>query len=163
MSQINLQINFNPKVVAAILVAIGMATLLDKIPETKAQASPAITGKFGCILNTNPVPYLTQRTNTYAFINQMSVVDFDARTINGTISNVIGFNTMSAVNQNDEGSATFTISSGPFSGSYIITSVVPGGGIGTYITVPVNSGNTILIKSREEGNALPETGVCQRI
>lgn len=162
MSQINLQINFSPKVIAVMMVLIGIAAFAYKIPETKAQASPAITGKFGCIMNTNPVPYLTQRTNTYAFINQMSVVDFDARTINASISNVIGFNTMSAVNQNDEVEGRFTISSGAFSGSFIITSVGSEGS-GTYIMVPVNSGNTILIKSREEGNVIPETGVCQRI
>jgi hypothetical protein len=122
MAQFNLQVNFNPKVVAAALVALGAIALVQKIPETKAQTSSALTGKFGCILNTNPVPYLTQKTGTYAFINQMSVVDFDARTLNGTISDVIGFNTMSAENQNDEGSATFTISAGPFSGSFIFTS-----------------------------------------
>jgi hypothetical protein len=162
MSQINLQINFNPKLMVAMLVVIGIATLVYKTPETKAQASTAITGKFGCIMNTNPVPYLTQRTNTYAFINQMSVVDFDARTINASISNVLAFNTTRVVNQNDEVSAVFTTTPGPFAGSFIITSVNQEGN-GTYIIVPVNSGNTILIKSREEGSELPETGVCQRI
>jgi hypothetical protein len=159
MSQINLQINFNPKVVAAILVAIGMVTLLYKIPETKAQASPAITGKFGCIMNTNPVPYLTQKTNTYAFINQLSVVDFDSRTINSSISNVLAFNTAGTTNQNDEVSGAFTSTSGPISGAFTLTPALGG----SYIVVPVNSGNTLLIKSREEGNQIPETGVCQKI
>jgi hypothetical protein len=159
MSQINLQINFNPKLMVAMLVVIGIATLVYKTPETKAQASTAITGKFGCIMNTNPVPYLTQRTNTYAFINQIGVVDFDARTINASISNVLAFNTAGTTNQNDEVSGVFTITSGPLSGAFTITSANGG----SYIVVPVNSANTLLIKSREEGSELPETGVCQRI
>jgi hypothetical protein len=159
MAQFNLQVNFNPKVVVAALVAIGAIALVQKIPETKAQTSSALTGKYGCIMNTNPVPYLTQRTNTDAFINQISVMDFDARTINASISNVVNFNTTRVVNQNDEVSSAFTISSGPLSGAFTIAPALGG----SYIAIAVNSGNTILIKSREEGNQIPETGVCQKI
>jgi|LakMenEpi03Aug12_release.lakeMendotaPanAssembly.Ray.scaffolds.fasta_scaffold410747_2 hypothetical protein len=159
MAQLNLQINFNPKVVVAALLAIGAIALVPKIPETKAQASSAITGKYGCIMNTNPLPYLTQKTNTYAFINQISMMDFDARTINSSISNALAFNTAGTTNQNDEVSGAFTIASGPFSGAFTISPALGG----SYIVVPVNSANTLLIKSREEGNQIPETGVCQKI
>jgi hypothetical protein len=159
MSQINLQINFNPKVMVAAFIALGGIALVQKIPETKAQASSALTGKYGCIMNTNPLPYLTQRTDTYAFINQISVVDFDTRTINSSISNALAFNTLRTTNQNDEVTGAFTSSSGPFSGAFTIAPALGG----SYIAVPVNSGNTILIKSREEGNQIPETGVCQKI
>lgn len=158
MSQINLQINFNPKVVVSFLIVALIGALAYKIPETKAQSS-ALSGRYGCILNTNPLPYLTQRTNTYAFINQISVVDFDTGNINGTIANVLNFNTTRAVNGNDDVTGTFTISAGPYSGALTLNS--NGGGI--YIVVPVNSGNTLLIKSKEEGTEIPETGVCQKI
>ena len=158
MSQINLQINFNPRVIVSLVVVALIGTLAYKIPETKAQSS-AITGKFGCILNTNPLPYMTAKTNTTAFINQMSIIDFDTRTINATISNVLRFNSMTASNNNDEATASFSINSGPFSGAYTLS---PSGG-GMYVLVPVNAGNTLLIKTKEDGAVIPETGVCQKI
>jgi hypothetical protein len=162
MSQINLQINFNPKLIAAMLVAIGIATLAYKIPETKAQASPALTGKFGCMLNTNPLAYLAERTGTYAFINQIGVVDFDTLTSNFSITNVLNFNTVRATNQNDEVTASYSIVPGPFAGAFTITARSEGN-TADYILIPVNSGNTLLIKSRIEGKEIPDTGVCQRI
>jgi hypothetical protein len=162
MSQINLQINFNPKVVAAALVVIGIATLAYKIPETKAQASPAPTGKFGCMLNTNPLAYLAERTDKYAFINQIGVLDFDTLSGNFSITNVLAFNTVRASNQNDEVSATYSIVPGPFAGAFTVSARSEGNSA-DYILIPVNSGNTLLIKSRIEGKEIPDAGVCQKI
>ena len=61
MSQINLQINFNPRVIVSLVIVALIGTLAYKIPETKAQSS-AITGKFGCVDNPNSLPYVTAFT-----------------------------------------------------------------------------------------------------
>lgn len=151
--------NFNPKVVIALLIGVLIGALVvHKIPETKAQSS-ALTGKFACITNANGLPYLTASNNKTTFINSLGIVDFDAKTINSTITNVAAFNTNAASQQTDEVSSTFTVTSGPIPNTY--TLIFPVGG--EYVFAPVNSGNTILIKTKETGAAIPETGVCQKL
>jgi hypothetical protein len=159
MSQINLQINFNPKVVVAAFLALGAIALVQKIPETKAQASSALTGKFACITNANALPFLTAKNNQTAFISSLAIIDFDTNASSSTITYVTRFNTNAASQQSDEVSGTFTVASGPITGTYTITFSVGG----VYVFAPVNSGNTALFKTKELGDAMPETGVCQKI
>jgi hypothetical protein len=161
MSNVNLNINFNPKVVIAILAVIGITTLAYKIPETKAQTSPALTGKYGCLGNSNAAPYMLSKQGGDVWMNFIGIIDMDARTANATSSVVDNFNAAGTSQSNDVMSgATFTIAQGPFPGSF--TATFSSGGIDTW--VPVNSGNTILSKSVKTGTGtITETSICQKI
>ena len=160
MSQINLQINFNPKVVIAILAVIGITTLAYKIPETKEQTSPALTGKYGCLGNSNAAPYMISKQGGDVYMNFIGIIDMDTRTANVTNSVTSNFNAANTTQSNDVVSNTFTMAQGPFPGSYTVT--FSSGGIETM--VPVNSGNTILSKSVKTGpGTMTDTTVCQKI
>lgn len=161
MSNVNLNINFNPKVVIAILVVIGVATFAYKIPETKAQASPVLTGKYGCLGNSNAAPYMISKQGGDVYMNFIGILDMDTRTANATNSVTSNFNAANTTQSNDVLSdITFTMAQGPFPGSYTVT--FSSGGIETM--VPVNSGNTILSKSVKTGpGTMTDTTVCQKI
>jgi hypothetical protein len=161
MSNINLNINFNPKVVIAILAVIGITTFAYKIPETKAQTSPALTGKYGCLGNSNAAPYMISKQGQEVWMNFIGIIDMDTRTANGTSSATSNFNAENTIQNNYvTTSATFTIVQGPFPGSYTVT--YSSGAIDTF--VPVNSGNTILSKSVKTGpGTMTDTTVCQKI
>jgi hypothetical protein len=164
MSQLNLQINFNPKVIAAALIALGSIVLIQKIPETKAQSSniAGLTGKYGCLANSNATPYLKTKENFNGsvYMNNIGIIDFDSSRANATASIAVNFNSLNTNLSNDVVSTTFTLTAGPFTGSY--TATFAAGGIDTL--VPVNSGNTILGKSSKTGtSAMTETYVCQKL
>jgi hypothetical protein len=161
MSNINLNINFNPKVVAAVLIVIGIATLAYKTPETKAQASPALTGKFGCIGNTNTVPYLVAKAGQEAWVSSISYFDFDARLGSNIAAVTTNFNASGTSQRNDiSTNISFTVSAGPITGSYTIN--FPWGS--SYTMMPVNSGNTLLsVSSKLGSDHMVDMSVCQRI
>ena len=161
MSNVNLNINFNPKVVIAILVVIGVATFAYKIPETKAQVSPALTGKYGCLGNSNAAPYMISNQGNNVYMNFIGIIDMDTRTASGTASVTSNFNAANTTQSNDVVSdMTFTMAQGPFPGSYTVT--YSSGAIDTVVLV--NSGNTILSKSVTTGpGTMTETSVCQKI
>ncbi len=162
MPQLNLQINFNTKVIAAALIALGSIVLIQKIPETKAQSSniAGLTGKYGCLINTNATPYLKAYETGNVYMNNIGIIDFDSRTVNATASVASNFNSLNTSLSNDIFSTTFTLTAGPFTGSY--TATFASGGIDTF--VPVNSGNTILGKSSKTGTGtITETYVCQKL
>ena len=160
MSQINLQINFNPKVVAALLITGLILGLAYKIPETKAQSS-TLTGKFGCISNTNTAPYLVAKAGQEAWVNGLSYVDFDAKTISDISAVTTNFNVTQTSQRNDiTSNMSFIVTTGPITGSYTIT--LANGSL--YTMMPVNSGNTLLsVTSKTGQDHMVDTGVCQRI
>jgi hypothetical protein len=161
MSNINLNISFNPKVLIAILAVIGVATYAYKIPETKAQSSSAISGKFGCVSNTNATPYLESKTGQDAWMNNLAYLDFDARSGSVTESVLSNFNSMGTSQRNViTNNVSFTVTSGPITGSSKVTFL----GGGEIALMPVNSGNTLLWISFQTGrDHMTNTGVCQRI
>lgn len=160
MSQLNLQINFNSKVIAAVLIAVCAIALVNKIPETKAQSS-AITGKFGCVSNTNAAPYLIAKAGQDAWINNLAHLDFDTRVASVTESVVSNFNQSGTSQRNDvSNNVPFTLSTGPITGSTTLT--FSAGGVVAFI--PVNSGNTLLWVAIKTGrDHMTNTGVCQKI
>lgn len=160
MSQINLQVNFNPKYIAILSIVALLGIFAFKIPETKAQSS-AITGKFGCVTNTNATPYLVSKAGQNAYINNLAYLDFDSRTGDVTESVLSNFNTSGTSQRNDiSTNITFTVTSGPITGSSKIT--FSGGGI--IAVIPVNSGNTLLwVSFQTGGDHMANTGVCQKI
>ena len=159
MSQVSLNINLNPRVVAALLVVALLIGVAYKIPESRAQSS-SISGKFGCITNTNSTGFLQAGNIGDAFTNTLGIFDFDLKTGVGISSVTSNFNTNNASLRNFNESSSFTLVSGPFAGSYTLT--FSAGGI--YTVIPVNSGNTLLVNFARTGpGILPETGVCQRI
>ena len=157
----NLNINVNPKLVIAMMVLIGVAALAYKIPETKAQSSTVITGVFGCIENSNATPYLEAKKTQDAWMNRLAHMNFDTNTISVMYSINTNFNSNGTAQRNETGSTTFTVTTGPITGSYTVTYPATGG---TITVMPVNSGNTLLyIDSKTGPDHMSNTGVCQRI
>jgi hypothetical protein len=160
MSQVSLNINFNPKVVAALLVVALIIGLAYKIPESKAQ-STGITGKFGCVTNTNATPYLVSKVGQDAWMNNLAYLDFDTNSGSVTESVVSNFNSAGTSQRNIiTSNITFTVATGPITGSSKVT--FSGGGV--IALMPVNSGNTLLwVAFQTGGDHMTNTGVCQKI
>jgi hypothetical protein len=164
MSNISLNINFNPKVIA-LLVVIGVATLVYKIPETKAQASSSLSGKYGCVDNPNSLPYVTAFTGRAetTYLNAVYVMDFDARTTSGfttTINNFNGSYTSYPLRGIETGSVPFSVGTTLTPGMIQITN-----SLSYNVTfVIVNSGNTLLGTDTQTGNnGQPSNVVCQKV
>ncbi len=153
-------INFNPKVAVSLLIGVVIGALAaHKIPESKAQAS-ALSGKFGCVTNTNATGFLQTNNIGDAWTNTLGIFDFDLKTAIGVSSVTNSFNQANPTLSNYDESGNITVVSGPFSGSYTVTT--SGGAI--YTVVLVNSGNTLLVtRANTGGGKLPETGACQKI
>jgi hypothetical protein len=153
-------INFNPKVAASLIIGVAIGALAaHKIPESKAQSS-ALSGKFGCVINSNATGFLQATGIGNAFTNTLGIFDFDLRTAVGISSVVDNFNQGAAALSNFNESSSIAVNAGPFAGSYTVTT--SGGAI--YSLVPVNSSNTMLVSKANTGpGTLPETGVCQKI
>jgi hypothetical protein len=161
MSNINLNINFNPKVVIAVLAIIGIVAYAYKIPETKAQASSALTGKYGCIDTPNSLPYVTAFTGRpeTTYLNAVFIVDFDARTGNGYQVTMTGFNGANPLRgvETETYPLTVTILS-----DYMIK-ITNSGGYNANLAI-VNSGNTLLGIDTKTGNSgQPSNVICQKV
>jgi hypothetical protein len=166
MSQINLQINFNPKLMVAMLVVIGIAAYAYKIPETKAQASSTLTGKYGCVDNPNSLPFVTAFTGRpeTTYLNNVYILDFDTRTSSGFTTTIRNFNgsggSYPVRDITGPGTVAFTVSDTSTSGIIKITNAL------SYNTtyVIVNSGNTLLGTDTQVGtNGQPSNAVCQKV
>lgn len=153
-------INFNLKVAVSLLIGVVIGALAaHKIPETKAQSS-GLSGKYGCISNSNSAPYLQKYTGFNFYMNSAGFFDFDTKKITASQSVASNFNTGGISLSNDDFTIDFTITSGPISGAYTMT--ISGGS--SLIVIPVNSGNTLLLKSITTGpGAIADTGMCQKI
>lgn len=160
MSNINLSINFNPKAIA-LLAIIGVATLVYKIPETKAQASSSLTGKYGCVDNPNSLPYVTAFTGRpeTTYFNAVYIIDFDARTQSGFTTTINNFNGPSPLRGIENNTVSFSVGTTLTPGMIQITNAV-----GYNVTFAiVNSGNTLLGTDTQTGNSgQPSNVVCQK-
>jgi len=163
MSNINLNISFNPKVVIAVLAIIGIAAYAYKIPETKAQASSTLTGKYGCVNNPNSLPYVTAFTGRpeTTYLNGLYIVDFDSRTSSGlvnTINNFNGANPVRSIETDD--TIAFSVGATATPGMIQITNSI---GFNATFAI-VNSGNTLLgIDTQIGTNGQPSNVVCQKV
>jgi hypothetical protein len=163
MSNINLNISFNPKVVIAVLAIIGIAAYAYKIPETKAQASSTLTGKYGCVDNPNSLPYVTAFTGRpeTTYLNNVYILDFDTRTQSGFTTTIRNFNGANPVRDIEgPGTIPFSVSATPTPGMIQITN-----SLSYNVTfVIVNSGNTLLGTDTQVGtNGQPSNAVCQKV
>jgi hypothetical protein len=166
MSNINLNISFNPKVVIAVLAIIGIAAYAYKIPETKAQASSTLTGKYGCVDNPNSLPYVTAFTGRpeTTYLNGLYIVDFDSRTSSGftnTINNFNGsYNGSYPARGIETGTISFSVGATATPGMIQITN---SSGLNKTFAI-VNSGNTLLgIDTQIGTNGQPSNVVCQKV
>jgi hypothetical protein len=164
MSNINLNISFNPKVVIAVLAIIGIAAYAYKIPETKAQASSTLTGKYGCVDNPNSLPYVTAFTGRpeATYLNNLYFLDFDNKTQSGIEQVITNFNGSNPrpFRSFESGTISINVSSGQIPGMINVTN--SGGYNITFIAV--NSGNTLLGIDTQVGNeGQPANSVCQKV
>ncbi|MBU3596221.1 hypothetical protein ICN10_07365 [Polynucleobacter sp. 86C-FISCH] len=145
----------------ALAFTCGVAIFGMKINDSRAQTS-GLSGKYGCLENSNAVAVQAPYTGSEVFMNSMVYVDFDARTYASTSSVTNRFNQAGASQSVSNISGTFTVATGPITGSY--TMRLTGGGGATATLMPVNSGNTLLYATANLGTGtLPSTGVCQKI
>jgi hypothetical protein len=161
MSNVNLNINFNPKAVVAILSVIGIIALAYKMPVTKAQSSFVLTGKYGCVDNPNSLPYVTAFTGRPedTYLNSVYIVDFDARTANGYQVTMTGFNGANPLRGVETGTIRLTVT---ILGDYMIK-ITNSGGFNANLAI-VNSGNTLLGIDVKTGNSgQPSNVICQKV
>lgn len=154
------QISQKSKIVfGALVISCAVAAFGLKIGDSRAQSS-GLSGKYGCLENSNAVPVQAPYTGTSVYMNSMIYVDFDSKTYESSSSITERFNQSGASQSTTNSSGTFTLSSGPITGTYTIRT--SGGGSSTVMLV--NSGNTLLYASANLGTGtLPSTGVCQKI
>lgn len=160
MSQIT--INFRSKFFFLLMAVLcGLTIFSYKITESKAQTT-SLSGRFGCMGNTNFAPVVPKFTTFDGYTNGVSIVNFDNRTFSGTETIVANFNTGNPIQSNvTTNTASIVITDGPFSGSFYVTIPSTGSRI---IILPVNSGNTIFTISANEGpGTIQQTSVCQKI
>ena len=164
MRPISLTININSKTIVlliAILVAIiGGKNIKDSYAQTAANP---FTGSCGLILNRNfggwDAYYQGSTTIAQNFIG---TINFDTGYSGLLVNTVSGYGTNKATEQQQvfTDNQKFSITSGPFNGSYYLSA--PGDAKPTYIFVPVNGGNTFLVTELNSSKT-SSTGVCQRI
>lgn len=156
------QISQKSKIIfGALVVSCAVAAFGLKIGDSRAQSS-GLSGKYGCLENSNAVPVQAPYTGTSVYMNTMVYADFDTRTYASTSSVTDRFNQTGASQSISNMSGTFTLETGPITGSY--TMRLTGGGGATVTLIPVNSGNTVLYATANLGTGtLPSTGVCQKI
>jgi hypothetical protein len=125
-----------------------------------AQSSPSVfTGSCGMLVNRNfggwEAHYLGDTTIAQNFIG---IINFDTKKINIAFSTVSAFGQPEAVAaMSNMTNIDFTISNGPFTGSYYISN----GSDKWFTIIPVNGGNTFLFV--ENNNQAVATGMCQKI
>lgn len=158
MSQIT--INFRSKFFFLLMAVLcGLTIFSYKITESKAQTT-SLSGRFGCMSNTNFVPVVPHFTGFNGYTNAVGIYNFDNLTYSGNETIVANFNTGNPIQSNVTNSGAMVVTAGPFSGSFRVTLDT---GIKA-IFVPVNSGNTIFSISANEGpGTQQQTTVCQKI
>lgn len=162
MTNININIRFNPKIISALLLVSVIGFFGFKHNPTKASTT-ALTGQCGMLFTRSFFGFETAQNGQSGQVhNSLVYIDFDAGTgqlANATISNFGLINATAAIGNSIQ-SGTFTQSAGPVTGSYTLTM---NNGV-TINVLPVNSGNTFLIQLPGNGTSMsPATGVCQRI
>lgn len=132
--------------------------------------SGILTGKFGCLSNKNFGGWdaLNNGANGSIGVNQLFLIDFDASTSSAAV--VIG------VRDYGLNSATGSKISAT-SGTIAITENIPATGIHTvvqtfvvdgnsmsqsFLVIPVNSGNTLMMLKDISNGSNPESGICNR-
>jgi hypothetical protein len=140
---------------------------------TFSQASTALTGQYGCLLNKNFGGYNTNNNSSTGFTgsNHLMYFDFNA----GTFAlNVVGVTNwgLSGISTKAMAltSATVSVSVGPIPNTYAALVSIAANGTSnliTYVLMPTNSGNTLLLQETPttsiNTNGEPSTGVCNKI
>ena len=162
MTNLTINIRFNPKIISALLVVFVAMFFGLTHNQTKATTT-ALTGQCGMLFTRTFFGFETVQNGQSGQVhNSLVYIDFDAGTgqlANATISD-FGLSSATAAIGSSVQSGTFTQSAGPVTGSYTLTF---NSGI-TVNVLPVNSGSTFLVQLPGNGTQMsPATGVCQRI
>jgi hypothetical protein len=144
--------------VAAMIGVILSAGAMFAQKTIAQSASSVFTGSCGMLINRNfggwEAHYLGDNTIAQNFVG---IFNFDTKKMNISYTVVSDFGQSGAVASSATATdVDFTISDGPFAGSYYL-----GSGGKTFTIVPVNGGNTFLFV--ENNDQAVATGMCQKI
>lgn len=138
---------------------------------TFSQASTALSGQYGCLLNKNFGGYSTNNNSSNGFTgsNYLMYFDFTAGTFAFNIVGVTNWGLPGIATKSQAiPSATVTVSAGPIVNTFTATVTLGFTGAQNMITfnlMPTNSGNTLFLQEGVAGNndGEPSTGVCNKI
>lgn len=137
--------------------------------EARAITNPSgLTGKYGCVMSRASSGFATlwQGHNGIG-INSMVYLDFSTNTGGAVTGVVSGYNTSTPTSSLTTSSGTFTETAMPdtYNSVYLMRLTDSrDASVMKFLTMPVNSGNTILFTEVEDGQqSAPWNGVCQKI
>jgi hypothetical protein len=145
------------------------------LKKVNAATNPSgLTGKYGCMVNRNVngfgILYNSLDSSYTIGLVATAIFDYDRNTVSTLSGEIANYNKMDPLLKNFTSEGTFTETSIPtHSGAYKSTitltdTVRQKTGTMTFISIPVNSGNTILITEISDNTSnAPWTGVCQKI
>lgn len=145
------------------------------LKKVNAATNPSgLTGKYGCMVNRNVNGFGSMynnldSTNTIGLV-ATAIFDFDKNTVSTLSGEIANFNKADPVLKNFTSEGTFTevaipTHSGAFKSTVTLRDTVRNKtGTMTFVSIPVNAGNTILITEISDNTSnAPWTGVCQKI
>lgn len=159
MTTLNLSIAFDTKkllVMSTILAGAYFTFSTDKI---HAQSNNAPNGSCALIMNSNLSGWDASLDNHSVPQSSLAIVNFDSSTVSFVSNKVTNYNQTNAALTQDTGTVNFTITNGPFSGSFYLTEA---GAVSPIFLVPVNNGNSYLAMVLNSDKP-SKTGVCQKI
>lgn len=160
----------NSKVVSLLVLSAAIwFAVTHKFNEARATTNPSgLTSKYGCVMSRASSGFATlwQGHNGIG-INSMVYLDFSTNT-GGAVTGVVnGYNTSTPTSSLTTSSGTFTETAVPdsYNSVYLLRFTDSrDASVMKFLTMPVNSGNTLLFTEVEDGQqSAPWNGVCQKI
>lgn len=168
-----LVIRIDRKVFAVLLLIFGLYfAFTHDVKIAHASVNPSgLTAKYGCLVNRNTSAFSALMTGHSGKegTNMIMNIDYGTNTISAVLTGNQYYNSNNAITVVGTGNGTFseTVLQGVVN-TFKVVSTFPGDNNTTitltYYITPVNSGNTFLLSSAEDGQAnAPWSGVCQKV
>ncbi len=163
--------------IIAIFILIASVAFAYKygLKNAKAAANPSgLTGKYGCMVNRNingfGVLYNSLDSSYTIGMVATAIFDYDRNTVSTLSGEISNYNKINPLLTNYTSTGTFTEESitghsGAYKSTITLTDTIRNRtGTMTFISIPVNSGNTVLVTEVSDNTSnAPWTGVCQKI
>lgn len=167
--------NISKIIAASILIGSTAFAISNGFKKAQATTNPSgLTGKYGCMMssNVNGFGALYQSLDSsYTFgLVATAIINYDNNTVSTLSGEISNYNKSNPKIYNYTSVGTFTEiaipnHNGVYKATGTLTDVVRNrSGTMTFISIPVNSGNTILVTDISDNTSnAPWTGVCQKI
>jgi hypothetical protein len=163
----------NIRVVATSAITALILTFAARMIPSNAQSITSVpSGTCGFLMSRNFGGWETSLAGANAInANQVGMINFDTGNISTFANQINNFGGPSAANATQSNPAAaeitttqsnnFTVSAGPFSGSYYLT--FTGQSSPNIVVVPVNGGNTYFLITTNQTDKNPSSAVCQKV